>query len=94
MGRAVGVLKVSSPQPAAFDEDAITLLQLMVSMIVAAMSGIAEAEARLALSAGRKEAAERQRRFLREVLLSVTDGCLHLCDEPKDLPPPRPRLER
>ena len=90
MGQTVGVLKVSSPHPHAFDDDAVTLLQLMVSMIVAAMSGVAEAEARRALSAGRKEAAERQRRFLRDVLLSVTDGCLHLCDEPGDLPPALP----
>ncbi len=85
MGRAIGVLQVSSMQPNAFDDDAVTLLQLMVSMIIAAMSGVAEAEARLALSAGEA----RQRKFLRDVLLSVTDGCLHLCDVPDDLPAPR-----
>lgn len=85
MGRVIGVLQVSSVQPNAFDEDAVTLLQLMVSMIIAAMSGVAEAEARLALSAGEA----RQRKFLRDVLLSVTDGCLHLCDGPDDLPSPR-----
>ena len=81
-GQIVGVLQVSSPHPHVFDDDAISLLQLMVSMIVAAMSGAAEAEARTALSAGEA----RQRQFLRDVLLSVTDGCLHLCDGPGDLP--------
>ena len=84
MGKIIGVLQVSSQQPNAFSDHAITLLQLMVSMIVAAMSGVAEAEARSALSAGEA----RQRQFLRDVLLSVTDGCLHLCDGPGDLPAP------
>ena len=82
LGQTIGVLQVSSLQPQAFDDNALTLLQLMVSMIVAAMSGAAEAEARRALSAGEA----RQRQFLRDVLLSVTDGCLHLCDGPGDLP--------
>lgn len=84
MGRIIGVLQVSSPLPDAFDDNALTLLQLMVSMIVAAMSGVAEAEARSALSAGEA----RQRQFLRDVLLSVTDGCLHLCEGVGDLPEP------
>jgi len=35
-----------------------------------------------------REAAERQRQFLRDVLLSVTDGKLHLCHTTSDLPPP------
>ncbi|MBC7808263.1 MAG: PAS domain-containing protein [Akkermansiaceae bacterium] len=35
-----------------------------------------------------KEAAQRQRRFMREVLASVTDGRLRLCDSASDLPIP------
>ncbi len=34
-----------------------------------------------------QESAHRQRRFLRDVLASVTDGKLCLCDQPADLPP-------
>lgn len=88
LGRTVGVLKVYAATPSAFHTDEMPLLELMVSLIVAALSGVAEAEARHALSAGRQEAAERQRQFLHDVLLSVTDGCLHLCDGPEDLPTP------
>ena len=83
LGRAVGVLKATSSRPHAFTDDAITLLQLMGSVLVAAMSGASEAEARQALSLGEA----RQRLFLRDVLLSVTDGRLFLCDSPDDLPP-------
>lgn len=40
------------------------------------------------LLAEAKENALRQRVFLRDVLASVTDGRLQLCDTPADLPPP------
>lgn len=36
------------------------------------------------------EAAEQQQRFLRDVLSSVTEGKLHLCASPADLPAPLP----
>lgn len=82
-GRAVGVLKATSSHPYAFGDDTVTLLQLMGSVLVAALSGAAEAEARQALSQGEA----RQRLFLRDVLLSVTGGRLRLCDSSEDLPP-------
>jgi PAS domain S-box-containing protein len=37
-----------------------------------------------------REAAERQRDFLREVLFSVSEGKLRLCSDPADLPAPLP----
>ena len=40
-----------------------------------------------------KEAAVRQRRFLREMLAGLTEGRLRLCDSPDDLPAPLPRCE-
>ncbi|MGI4791805.1 MAG: GAF domain-containing protein [Janthinobacterium lividum] len=50
LGRAVGTLNVYSSQPNAFSADVLPLLELMVSMVVAAMSGAAEAEARRVLA--------------------------------------------
>ncbi len=41
-----------------------------------------------------RAAEERQRRFLSEVLYSVTDGCLNICDTETDLPRPLPVLMR
>lgn len=38
----------------------------------------------------RERSAAQQRAFLRDVLLSVTEGRLHLCHLPSDLPKPRP----
>ncbi len=41
------------------------------------------------LAQARQEAAVKQS-FFRDVLMSVTEGRLHLCDTPTDLPPPLP----
>ena len=47
----IGVLKAASPQPQAFSETDIAALQVMGSVIIAAMSGVAETEAKFAQSA-------------------------------------------
>lgn len=41
---------------------------------------------------GEKEATERQRTFLKEMLFGLTEGRLRLCDSPADLPAPLPRV--
>jgi PAS domain S-box len=47
-----------------------------------------ETEERLRLlNADLEESAQRQRRFVRDVLLIATEGKLHLCDSAQDLPP-------
>ena len=47
----IGVLKAASPQPQAFLDTDIAALQVMGSVIIAAMSGVAETEAKSAQSA-------------------------------------------
>jgi len=50
LGRTVGVLKVCSPRRAAFADDLFSPLEMMVNLIVAALSAVSEAQARTALS--------------------------------------------
>ena len=47
-------------------------------------------EERARLLMERQEVAQRERALLREILASVTEGKLRLCDEAADLPPPYP----
>ncbi len=47
----IGVLKAASPRPLAFSETDIAALQVMGSVVIAAMSGVAETEAQSAKSA-------------------------------------------
>ena len=49
-GTVIGVLKAVSPRPQAFSETDIAALQVLGSVIIAAMSGVAETEAKSALS--------------------------------------------
>jgi PAS domain S-box-containing protein len=51
------------------------------------------AEEKSRLLAELQQAAVRQRRFLREMLSSLTEGRLCLCDAPEDLPPLLPESE-
>ncbi len=51
LGRTVGVLKVYSASPAAFPAAVLPLVEMMVSLAVAALSAASEAEARTALTA-------------------------------------------
>jgi PAS domain S-box-containing protein len=48
-------------------------------------------EERERLQAQLREASQRQRRFLKEILYSVTEGRLMLCEQPSDLPAPLPQ---
>jgi len=50
LGRTVGVLKVCSARRAAFADDLFSPLEMMVNLIVAALSAVSEAETRTALS--------------------------------------------
>jgi PAS domain S-box-containing protein len=50
LGRTIGVLKVYSALPHAFPISDLPLLEMMVSLAVAALSAVSEAEARTALS--------------------------------------------
>ncbi|BDI34416.1 hypothetical protein CCAX7_64670 [Capsulimonas corticalis] len=84
LGQTIGVLKVYSSRPNAFGDAVLPLLEMMVSLIVAAMSAVSEAEARKALSISEA----RQQTLLRDVLASVTEGKLRLCSCADDLPEP------
>lgn len=50
LGRTVGVLKVYSASPNAFPDGELPLLEMMVSLIVAALGAVSEDQARTALS--------------------------------------------
>ncbi|MCW3061375.1 MAG: diguanylate cyclase [Capsulimonas sp.] len=82
LGQTIGVLKVYSSRPSAFDAHVLPLIEMMVSLIVAAMSAVSEAEARRALSISEA----RQQTLLRDVLASVTEGKLRLCSAAEELP--------
>ena len=100
-GRVLGAVQVMSHHLNAYTDDHLRLLgALLIQMAAATRNAYlyqkvaaelaertrVEAEnARLLLEA--RESAVRQRAFLRDVLASVTDGHLHLCDTPGDLPP-------
>jgi len=100
-GRILGVAQVMSYRLNAYTEAHLRLLGALLIQVAAATRnaylyqkvaaelaerGRVEAEnARLLLEA--RDNSVRQRAFLRDVLASVTDGRLHLCDAPGDLPP-------
>ena len=84
LGQTIGVLKVYSSRPSAFDEHVLPLIEMMASLIVAAISAVSEAEARRALSISEA----RQQTLLRDVLASVTEGKLRLCGAADELPEP------
>ncbi len=84
-GRAWGTLSffsgVPRPEPfAEFDKDVVRLMTQWVG------SEVARQKAEAALLAG----VERQRRFLRDVVSSMTEGTFRLCLSETDLPPSLP----
>jgi len=100
-GRVLGAAQVMSHRLNAYTDAHLRLLEALLIQVAAATRNAylyqkvaaelaertrVEAEnARLLLEA--RENAVRQRAFLRDVLASVTDGRLRLCDTPGDLPP-------
>ena len=99
--RVLGAVQVMSHRLNAYTEVHLRLLGALLIQVAAATRNAylyqkvaaelaertrVEAEnARLLVEV--RESAGRQRAFLRDVLASVTEGHLHLCDTPDDLPP-------
>jgi GAF domain-containing protein/anti-sigma regulatory factor (Ser/Thr protein kinase) len=78
-GRVLGVIQVQSHRLAAYTADHLRLLEGMVLQVAAA--------SRNAYLYNRtRQIALQQRRFLREMLFSLTEGRLCLCDSAADLP--------
>ncbi len=100
-GRVLGAVQVMSHRLDAYTQAHLNLLGALLIQVAAATRNAylyqkvtaelaertrVEAEnARLLLEA--RENAGRQRAFLRDILASVTEGRLRLCDTPGDLPP-------
>jgi anti-sigma regulatory factor (Ser/Thr protein kinase) len=101
-GRVLGAAQVISHRPNAYTQDHLRLLGALLIQVAAATRNAylyQQARAELAertrvqaenarLLQQARENAVRQRTFLRDVLASVTEGALRLCDTPADLPPP------
>ncbi len=100
-GKVLGTAQVMSYRLSAYTEDHLRLLEALLIQVAAATRSAylfqkmsaelaersrVEAE-NLRLLAEAEENVKRQRAFLRDVLASVTDGRLQLCDTPADLPP-------
>ncbi len=76
-GAAVGVLKVFSEQPQAFDDGDVQMLQLMASAIVAALSKKAAQDARSEAEARLRTSEERMRSLLEhahDAVISIDEG--------------------
>ena len=101
-GRTLGAAQVMSHRPDAYDASHLRLLDALLIQVAAATRNaflyqqmraeLAERE-RVQAENGRLlaeawESAQRQRAFLRDVLASVTEGALRLCDAETDLPTP------
>ncbi len=99
-GKVLGTAQVMSCRLNAYTEDHLRLLEALLIQVAAAtrsaylfqkmsaeLSERSRVEAEnLRLLADAEENVQRQRAFLRDVLASVTDGRLQLCDAPADLP--------
>jgi len=83
-GRVLGVVQLQSHRRNAYTADNLRLLEAMTVQVAAASRN---AFLYMQLERG----AHQQRVFLRDVLSSVTDGRLKLCDSAADLPPLLPR---
>ncbi len=107
-GKVLGTAQVMSYRLNAYTEDHLHLLEALLSQVAAATRSAylfqkmsaelaershVEAE-NLRLLADAEENVKRQRAFLRDVLASVTDGRLQLCDTPADLPAALPECSR
>lgn len=101
-GRVLGAVQVMSHRLNAYTEDHLRLLDALLIQVAAATRNAylfqkvtAELAERTRVEAENtrllqevQENAIRQRTFLRDVLASVTEGHLRLCDQAADLPPP------
>jgi len=94
-GRVLGAVQVMSHRLDAYTEVHLRLLGALLIQVAAATRNAylyqkvaAEQAENARLLREAQENAVRQRTFLRDVLASVTDGRLRLCDAPGDLPPP------
>ena len=101
-GAVLGTAQVMSHRLNAYTEEHLRLLEALLIQVAAATRNaylFQKMSAELAerrrveadnvrLLAEAQENVLRQRTFLRDVLASVTDGRLLLCDTPADLPPP------
>ena len=99
-GRTLGAAQVMSHRLNAYDEAHLRLLDVLLTQVAAATrnaflyqqvrSELAERERVQAentrLLSEAQETTQRQRAFLRDVLASVTEGALWLCDTDHDLP--------
>ncbi len=99
-GKVLGTAQVMSCRQDAYTQDHLRLLEALLIQVAAAtrtaylfqkMSAELAERRRVEaensrLLAEARENALRQRAFLRDVLASVTDGRLQLCDTPADLP--------
>jgi anti-sigma regulatory factor (Ser/Thr protein kinase) len=102
-GRVLGVAQVMSLRPYAYTDAHLHFSQALLSQVAAASrNSYLYQQAQMELAERRRveaenarllreaqEAARQQRAFLRDVLWSVTEGCLRLCDTPDDLPTPQ-----
>jgi len=93
-GRVLGAVQVMSHKLDAYTEAHLRLLGALLIQVAAATRNAylyqkvaAEQAENARLLREAHENAVRQRAFLRDVLASVTDGRLRLCDAPDDLPP-------
>lgn len=82
-GRWVAVFSAQMIDKRPWTDDEVALLEA-----AAERSWLTIENARLLRA--QTEAASRQRRFIREMLFSLTEGRLRLCDAPADLPAPLP----
>ncbi len=103
-GKVLGTAQIMSYRSDAYTQDHLRLLEALLIQVAAAtrtaylfqkMSAELAERSRVEaensrLLAQARENALRQRAFLRDVLASVTDGRLQLCDIPADLPAPLP----
>ncbi len=99
-GKVLGTAQVMSYRLNAYTQDHLRLLEALLIQVAAAtrsaylfqkmsaeLAGRSRVEAEnLRLLAEAEENVHRQRAFLRDVLASVTDGRLQLCDTPTALP--------
>jgi GAF domain-containing protein/HAMP domain-containing protein len=80
-GRVFGAMTVQSSEPAAFDEEAITVLQAMAEQVAVALdNAYLFAEAERAVEAARRASGEASRRAWAELLRTQPVGGFH-CDD-------------
>lgn len=105
-GKVVGTVQVQSRQPHSYTHDHLRLLEALAGQVAAAGRNaflyrqareeiaerrqVQEENARLLREV--QAASARQRAFLRDVLASVTDGKLRLCETLNDLPSALPQI--